>query len=136
MSGKVQTHRDLDVYRKAFDAAMSIFEITRDFPKDQRYSLTDQIRRASRSVCANLAEGWRKRCYRAAFIAKVVDAEAEAGETQAWLEFAVQCQYADRDRAAALYHTYHEIIGTLVGMRTHPESWIVGPQARRSPPKG
>ncbi|HYT90805.1 MAG TPA: four helix bundle protein [Gemmataceae bacterium] len=123
---KIQTHQDLEVYRKALDAAMEIFEATKSFPKEEIYSLTDQIRRSSRSVCANLAEAWRKRRYRAAFIAKVSDAEAEAAETQVWLEFAAKCNYVERDRAAALYHTYHAIIGIFVGMRTHPETWVIG----------
>src|SRR5262249_15484375 len=100
MSGKIRTHCDLQVYRTAFDAAMTIFEMTKAFPKEETYSLTDQIRRSSRSVCANLAEAWRKRRYRAAFVAKLVDAEAEAAETQVWLEFAVKCEYANRDQAS------------------------------------
>ncbi len=85
MKAKVTTHRDLDVYRKAFDAAMQIFELSRSFPMEERYSLTDQVRRSSRSVCANLAEAWRKRRYEAAFICKLSDSESEAAETQVWL---------------------------------------------------
>ena len=124
--GKIQTHQDLEVYRKAFEVAMDIFDATKDFPKEERYSLTDQIRRSSRSVYANLAEAWRKRLYHAAFQAKLSDAETEAAETQVWLEFAAKCRYISRDRAAAYYQTYNTIIGTLVGMRTHPETWLVG----------
>ncbi len=75
-------HRDLKVYQMAFDAAMKIFEVSKKFPVEERYSLTDQIRRCSRSVCANLAEAWRKRRYVAAFVAKLNDCEAEAAETQ------------------------------------------------------
>ncbi len=123
--GKIQTHRDLEVYRKAFEAAMDIFEASKGFPKEETYSLTDQIRRSSRSVCTNLAEAWRKRLFRAAFRAKISDAEAEAAETQVWLEFAAKCKYVARDRAAALYQTYHAVIATLVGMRTHPETWVI-----------
>jgi four helix bundle protein len=78
---KIRSHRDLDVYRKAFDAAMEIFELSRGFPKEETYSLTDQIRRSSRSVCACLAEAWRKRRYEAAFISKLSDSESEAAET-------------------------------------------------------
>lgn len=85
MSKKIQNHQDLLVYRKAFDAAMSIFELSKTFPKEETYSLTDQIRRSSRSVCSNLAEAWRKRRYEAAFISKLSDAEGEAAETQVWL---------------------------------------------------
>ncbi len=126
MGKKILTHRDLEVYRKAFEAAMEIFELSKAFPKEETYFLTDQIRRCSRSVCGNIAEGWRKRLYRAAFRAKLSDAESEAPETQVWLEFAAQCKYMDRDRAAALYQTYHAIIGTLVGMRNHPQTWLLG----------
>ena len=84
---KIQEHTDLEIYRKAFDGAILIFEVTKKFPKEETYSLTDQIRRSSRSVCANLAEAWRKRRYKAAFVSKLSDAEGE--ETQVWLQFAV-----------------------------------------------
>ena len=83
---KIREHTELEVYKKAFDVAMLIFEMSKKFPKEETYSLTDQIRRSSRSVCANLAEAWRKRRYKAAFIAKLSDAESEAAETQVWLE--------------------------------------------------
>ena len=122
---KIQNHQDLLVYREAFDAAMCIFDLSRTFPKEETYSLTDQIRRSSRSVCSNLAEAWRKRRYEAAFISKLSDAEGEAAETQVWLEFGVKCGYFKRTEAASLYQTYSEIIGTLVGMITHSETWII-----------
>jgi four helix bundle protein len=83
---KIQQHTELEVYRKAFDAATAIFELTKKFPKKETYSLTDQIRRSSRSVCANLAEAWRKRRYKAVFISKLSDAEGEAAETQVSLD--------------------------------------------------
>ncbi len=86
---KITRHQELDVYKKAFNAAMVIFEISKEFPKEETYSLTDQIRRSSRSVSANLAESWRKRRYEAAFIAKLNDSEGESAETQTWIEFAV-----------------------------------------------
>ena len=122
---KIKTHTDLEVYRKAFDAAMELFEASKGFPKEETYSLTDQVRRSSRSVCANLAEAWRKRRYEAAFIAKLNDCEAEAAETQTWIEFAVKCRYLDRDLATESYTTYDEILGTFVGMINHPETWIL-----------
>ncbi len=125
MNKKIQNHRDLLVYQKAFDAAMHIFQVSKSFPKEETYSLTDQVRRSSRSVCSNLAEAWRKRRYEAAFISKLSDSEGEAAETQVWLEFAVKCKYMKRDEAAQLYKTYSEIIGTLVGMITHPETWVI-----------
>ena len=93
---KIRTHRDLEVYEKAFGAAMMIFECSKSFPKEETYSLTDQMRRSSRSVCANLAEAWRKRRYEAAFVSKLSDCEAEAAETQTWIEFAVKSDYLDR----------------------------------------
>src|SRR6187431_2420833 len=112
--GKIVRHQDLDVYKKAFAAAMRIFELSKSFPKEEMYSLTDQIRRSSRSVCANLAEAWRKRRYEKAFISKLSDSESEAAETQVWLEFATKCGYMQRDDAAGLYKTYDGVIGTFV----------------------
>ena len=123
---KIRSHRDLEVYKRAFAAAMRIFRASKTFPPEERYSLTDQIRRSSRSVCANIAEAWRKRRYPAAFIAKLSDAEGEAAETQVWLEFSVKCGYMNRDEAAELYSEYEQIIRTLVDMINHPESWIIG----------
>src|SRR5687768_9961841 len=122
---KIQTHRDLEVYRKAFDASMNIFRLSKQFPKEETYSLIDQIRRSSRSVCANLAEAWRKRRYEAAFVSKLSDAETEAAETQVWLEFAVKCGYVDAEAARPLYQTYDEALRTIVGMINHPETWII-----------
>jgi four helix bundle protein len=89
---RVLRHTDLEVYERAFAGAMKLFSATKAFPGEERYSLTDQIRRSSRSVCANLAEAWRKRRYQAAFISKLSDAEAEVAETQVWLQFAVECK--------------------------------------------
>lgn len=125
MGGRIQVHTELEVYQKAFEAAMQIFELSRSFPKEETYSLTDQIRRSSRSVCANLAEAWRKRRYEAAFISKLSDVESEAAETQVWLQFAVKCKYVTREQAAALYKVYDSIIKTVVGMITHPQTWII-----------
>jgi four helix bundle protein len=126
VTAKIRSHRELDVFTKAFDVAMTIFELSKGFPKEETYSLTDQIRRSSRSVCANLAEAWRKRRYEAAFISKLSDAESEAAESQVWLEFAVKCAYLDRDRAIPLYQAYDCILGTIVGMINHPETWVIG----------
>src|SRR4051812_15797673 len=96
---RIRTHNELEVYRRAFATAMEVFNASKGFPKEEKYSLTDQMRRSSRSVCANLVEAWRKRRYEAAFISKLSDAEAEAAETQMWLQFAVQCKYLDREAA-------------------------------------
>ena len=122
---KIQEHTDLEVYRKAFDGAMLIFEVTKKFPKEETYSLTDQIRRSSRSVCANLAEAWRKRRYKAAFVSKLSDAEGEAAETQVWLQFAVSSGYLEREGSASLYQTYDEIIRMLVSMINKPQFWVI-----------
>ena len=122
---KIQEHTDLEVYRKAFDGAMLIFEVTKKFPKEETYSLTDQIRRSSRSVCANLAEAWRKRPYRAAFVSKLSEAESEASETQVWLQFATSCEYIERDRSGTLYQTYDEILRMLVSMINKPQAWVI-----------
>jgi len=125
MKAKIRTHRDLDVFVKAFDAAMALFELSTCFPKEERYSLTDQMRRASRSVCGNLAEAWRKRRYEAAFVSKLSDSEAEAAETQVWIEFAVKCGYVRREKAAPLYRTYEEILRMIVAMINRPQFWTL-----------
>lgn len=109
----------------AFDAAMRIFELSKAFPVEERYSLTDQIRRSSRSVAANLAEAWRKRRYEAAFIQRLSHSEAEAAETQVWLEFAVKCSYLQREEARELYTAYDQILGKLVHMINNPEPWLL-----------
>jgi four helix bundle protein len=123
---KIQSHRELEVYRKAFDAAMQLFEFSKKFPKEEIYSLTDRMRRSSRSVCANLAEAWRKRRYEAAFISKLSDAEAEAAEAQVWIEFSVKCGYLDRDHAVPLFQTYEEVLKIIVCMISNPDSWTIG----------
>jgi len=125
MGNLVTKHQDLEVYKKAFESAMQIFELSRPFPKDETYSLTDQIRRSSRSVCANLAEAWRKRRYQAAFVSKLSDAEGEAAETQTWIEFAVRCAYLDREEGKRLFLEYDEILAMLVSMVQNSEKWVL-----------
>jgi four helix bundle protein len=119
----VRKHTDLEVYEQAFSAAMRFFESSRKFPPEEKYSLTDQGRRSSRSVCGNIAEAWRKRRYPAAFVAKLSDAEGEAAETQSWIQFAVSCGYLAAESGRPLYAEYDEIIGKLVKMITHPDDW-------------
>ena len=116
----IKSHEDLVVYQMSFEAAMKIFKLSKTFPVEERYSLTDQIRRSSRSVCANLAEAWRKRRYEAAFIAKLSDCEAEAAETQVWLKFAVKCQYLDVEQGRELYGIYNQVLSGLVNMINNP----------------
>ncbi len=103
---------------------MEIFELTKKFPKET-YSLTDQIGRSSRSVAANIVEAWRKRRYEAAFVAKLSDAETEAAETQTWIKFAVRCNYLDKEKARPIYEEYNAIIGTLIGMMNHSQTWTI-----------
>ncbi|MHC5676483.1 four helix bundle protein [Nostoc sp.] len=121
----IKNHKDLKVYQTAFDAAMKIFEVSKKFPVEERYSLTDQIRRSSRSICANLAEAWRKRRYEGAFVAKLNDCEAEAAETQTWIEFAVKCNYLDVNTGRELYGIYNQVLGSLVNMINNPTPWLM-----------
>ena len=121
----IREHTELEVYKKAFSAAMRLFEVTKEFPKEERYSLTSQVRRSSRSVCANIAEAWRKRRYEASFVSKLSDSDAEAAETQVWIQFSVECEYLDRDTAALLYREYDAILGMLVQMIHHSDKWIL-----------
>lgn len=113
---KINSVRDLNVYRIGFDTAMEIFNISKGFPQEERYSLTDQIRRSSRSVCANLAEAWRKRKYKLVFVNKLSDSEQEAAETQTWLEFALACKYIGRDSFKIFDEKYEHIFAMLITM--------------------
>lgn len=121
--GVIRHFRELDVYQLAMNTAMRIFESSHRFPTEERYSLTDQIRRSSRSVCANIAEAWRKRRYPESFISKLSDADAEAAETQVWIEFASQCGYLEPDLAEDFDKCYENIEGKIVNMLTRPEQW-------------
>ena len=117
MAVLVRSHWELDVFKKAADIACALTELSRSFPREELYSLTDQMRRAARSVCANLAEAWRKRCYEAAFVAKLSDAEGEAAETQVWIMFAIKAQYLDREIGTKHFQECDEVIRMLVAMR-------------------
>ena len=124
----IESHRDLEVYKRAFAVAMRVFEATKSFPREENYSLTDQIRRSSRSVAANITEAWRKRRYEAAFISKLSDAETEAAETQTWLEFSVKCGYLEKATARELFNEYNEIPRMIVAMITNAEKWCFAPK--------
>ena len=115
--------KDLTVYQKAFDQAMRIFEVTKKFPRSEQFSLVDQIRRSSRSVCANLAESWRKRRYIAHFVSKLTDADAEASETTVWLDFSLKCVYLDDKVHRELSAQYDEIGRMLGSMIASPEKF-------------
>ena len=113
---EIRHFRDLEVYRRAFNAAMEIFEITKHFPIEERFSMVDQVRRASPSVCANVAEGWRKRRYISVFRNKMTDAMEEASETQCWLEFALACKYVAKEvfqRSDAEYESIINMLNTM-----------------------
>lgn len=114
---------ELRVYRRGFEAAMRIFELSKLWPKEERYALTDQIRRSSRSVCANLAEAWRKRRYERHFVSKLSDADAEASETRTWLRFAKECGYLAEPEFEDLDRGYDWICGGLVNMMRNPDPW-------------
>lgn len=125
MGEKIRFHTDLRVYQLAFSAARQIFELTKSFPREEVYSLTDQIRRSSRSVCANLSEAWRKRRYTAAFCHSLNQAEAEAAEVQVWLSFSEECGYLSGQEAETLIESYDHILGIIVQMINHPAKWII-----------
>ena len=120
---RIGSVRELEVYRLAFDTAMEIFEISKNFPVEEKYSLTDQIRRSSRSVCTNLAEAWRKRRYKAVFINKLSDAEQEAAETQTWLEFALMCNYINKQIFEKMDDKYEHIFAMLITMERRADTF-------------
>lgn len=107
------------------DAAMQLFELTKAFPSEEKFSMVDQMRRSSRSVCANLAEAWRKRRYQGHFVSKLSDAESEAEETRVWLEFAFRCGYMSQARSEEMDDAYDKIIGQLVKMMSSAEQWTI-----------
>lgn len=116
--------RDLKVYQKAFSLAKEIFEVSKSFPVEERYSLTDQIRRSSRSVCANIAEGYRKRRYPKHFTSKITDADSETSETIVWLDFALDFNYITKDFHDKIESEYEEIGRMLGSMADHPEKFL------------
>ncbi len=118
-------YRDLKVYQLAYKLAMEIFHESKSFPKEERYSLTDQIRRSSRSVATNIAEGFRKRRYPNMFVNKMADADSESAETQVWLDFARDCGYLPQERYGKLILGYEEVGKMLGGMIAKPEKFKV-----------
>jgi four helix bundle protein len=122
---EIRGFRDLKVWQKAMDAAMLVFELSKRFPKCEMYSLTDQVRRSSRSVPSNIAEAWRKRRYPAAFVSRLNDAEGEGAETQTHVEIALRCGYLSTEEARSLDHAYEEVLAMLASMASHPEKWTL-----------
>lgn len=124
MNGKSRGFKDLKVYQLAYELAMEIFNLPKDFPKEEKYSLTDQIRRSSRSVCSNIAEGYRKRIYPKHFVSKMTDANGEASETCVWLDFAKDCNYINENNNIELTEKYDEVGRMLGSMINHPEKFL------------
>jgi four helix bundle protein len=123
----VKHFRELDVYQGAMSLVMRVFDLTKRFPIEERYSLIDQIRRSSRSICANLAEAWRRRRYQAAFVAKLNEAEAEAAETQVHFEIAYRHNYLSQDVYEELDDACDKILAQIVKMIEHSEIWVIKP---------
>ena len=121
----IRSYRELRVYQTAFRLAMKIFELTKNFPAEERFSMVDQMRRSSRAVCSNMAEAWRKRRYKAHFVSKLTDCEGEADETRVWLEFALASGYIKQEVFNELDLSYDLILGQLVTMRTQPDKWTI-----------
>ena len=120
-----QVHTDLPVYQAAFAVAGDVFRLSKAFPKEETYSLTDQVRRSSRSVCANIAEAWQKRRFEKHFVSTLNIAEGEAAEAQVWLQFAVECEYATPKAARPLYQSYDEILAQIVALIRNPDPWLL-----------
>ncbi len=122
-NGTYSGYRDLKVYQLAYKLAMDVFHITQSFPKEEKYSLTDQIRRSTRSVPANIAEGWKKRQYPKSFVSKIVDAAGEAGETEVWLDVSKDAGYLEVDRYEELVAGYEEVNRMLYGIIANHEKF-------------
>lgn len=123
--GKITHHWQLDVYKLSVKAGMCLFELSKKFPREEMYSLTDQVRRSSRSVSSHISEGWRRRRYEAAFCDRLNGSESEAAETQTWIEYAVRCGYITAKEGRELHKSYDHIMGKLVNMQNNPEVWLL-----------
>ena len=123
---KIKSAKDLKVYKKAYSLAMEIYRLSKSWPSEEKYSLTDQIRRASRSVCSNLREAWSKRRYEAHFISKLTDSDGECGETDTWLDFALDCKYMSPEDHERLSADCRQI-GSMIGaMLKNPKPFLIG----------
>jgi four helix bundle protein len=128
----IRSFKELTVYQKAFEQAMRVFEVTKRFPKAEQYSLTDQLRRSSRSVCTNVGEAWRKRRYPAHFVSKLTDADAEATETMVWLDFSLRCGYINSSVHAEFSSGYEQIGKMLGSMISAPEKFCYAGKKEQS----
>jgi len=120
-----RNYYDLEVFKLAYENAMQVFRLTSSFPKEEKYALTDQIRRSSRSVCANISEAFRRRRYEKSFVLRLNDAEAEATETQVWITFSYDCEYIDKTTKDHLLEEYDRIIGKIVLMINNSTKWKI-----------
>jgi four helix bundle protein len=122
---KISSAKNLRVYQKAYNLAMEIFDISKTWPREEKYSITDQIRRSSRSVCSNLREAWAKRRYEAHFISKLTDADGENSETDTWLDFAKDCQYLSEEKHCKLVEECQAVGAMLGSMINDPSSFLM-----------
>ena len=122
---KIGSFKELIVYQKAYKLAMEIFEISKNFPKEEKYSLTDQIRRSSRSVTSCIAESWAKRRYEKAFVNKLTDSLGEENETEVWLDYSIDCNYIIKDVHERILTGYDEVRKMLISMINNPEKWCL-----------
>jgi len=127
----IRHFKELEVYQEAMSLVMRVTELTKSFPREERFALTDQIKRSSRSICANLAEGWRKRRYEAAFVSKLNDAETEAAETQVHLEIAFRHEYIDGETFEQQDDVCDKIISQIVKMIDRADLWVIKPKPQR-----
>ena len=127
----IRHFKELEVYQEAMSLVMRVTELTKSFPREERFALTDQIKRSSRSICANLAEGWRKRRYEAAFVSKLNDAETEAAETQVHLEIAFRHEYVDGETFEQQDDVCDKIISQIVKMIDRADLWVIKPKPQR-----
>lgn len=133
MTDKINSYKDLRVFQNAMNAAMKIFLLSEKFPPEEKYSMTDQIRCSSRSVCSNITKAMRKRRFKTPFVAKLNDSESVACETQVWIEFARQCNYLDDEVCSDLDTAYDQIMGQLAKMISQPEKWLFKKQQKKQP---
>jgi four helix bundle protein len=122
---KIESFKDLIVYQKAYKLAMEIFEISKSFPKEEKYSLTDQIRRSSRSVTTNIAESWAKRRYEKSFVSKLTDSLGEENETEVWLDYSRDCKYIREETHNLMLKEYDEVRKMLISMINNPDKWCL-----------
>jgi four helix bundle protein len=122
---KIESFKDLIVYQKAYKLAMEIFEISKSFPKEEKYSLTDQMRRSSRSVTSCIAESWAKRRYEKSFVNKLTDSLGEENETEAWLDYSKDCKYIQEEIHKTLLSEYDEVRKMLISMINNADKWCL-----------